>query len=191
MTVNQVVAYNLMRARRKRGWAQEETAAKLTAATGRKWTSATLSAAERTWETGRIRQFDANELVAFARVFNESVASFLIPPEGREGPFVLGTDPGAEKVDTLDVLSVALPMRATSDMVEAARAHLIRRGLDWSPGRADWHLPGYEEGGTDRAEGVFEPPAEGGSCPRLAAVHRLLSRALRDLEELQDDRPVL
>ncbi|MFE6539780.1 hypothetical protein, partial [Bacillus cereus] len=52
LTINQVVSHNLARARRSRGWTQEETAARLEAVSGKKWTAATLSASERAVATG-------------------------------------------------------------------------------------------------------------------------------------------
>lgn len=78
-TVNQRVAYHIARARRVHGWSQQETAHRLTEATGKPWTYATLSASERSWETGRTRHFHADELAAFATVFGQPVESFFQP----------------------------------------------------------------------------------------------------------------
>jgi transcriptional regulator with XRE-family HTH domain len=80
-TINQLVAYNMTRARRSRGWTQQEVADRLERYTGRVWSKASISAAERSWQGGRPRRFDANELVALAVIFETPVAYFLLPME--------------------------------------------------------------------------------------------------------------
>ncbi|WP_459752883.1 helix-turn-helix domain-containing protein [Streptomyces sennicomposti] len=83
-TINQLVAYNLSRARRAKGWSQDEFARRLEAFTGRRWSNASVSAAERSWESERIRKFDANELVSFALILGVPVFYLLLPPH-RDG----------------------------------------------------------------------------------------------------------
>lgn len=78
-TINQLVAYNMTRARRSRGWTQQEVADRLEKYTGRPWSKASISAAERAWQGGRPRKFDANELVALSVIFETPVAYFLLP----------------------------------------------------------------------------------------------------------------
>jgi transcriptional regulator with XRE-family HTH domain len=200
LSINQVVAYNLMRARRRHGWTQDETADRLTAATGRKWTNATLSAAERSWQTGRIREFNANELVAFARVFDQPVAYFFLPPEGSEGQYVLGSvgqqpeGEGAPKTLTvLDVLHSALPTRASPELVKGARDHLARHKLVWQSPGADWMLPeddpGYEEYLAQQAAAEGIDIGEEASLSReeraLRRLRNLLLLALADIEALK------
>ena len=81
---NQVVAYNLARARRLRRWSQEQAAAALEPHLGKRWSKASLSQAERS-VTGKVpRSFDADELVAFARAFNLPATWFLVPPTPAE-----------------------------------------------------------------------------------------------------------
>lgn len=87
LTPNQVVAYNLRRARELRGWTQQEAADAL-APFGFRWSSAAFSAAERSVAGGRVRQFNADELLAFAEVFQLPVGWFFLPP---------ADDPGALK----------------------------------------------------------------------------------------------
>lgn len=50
--------------------------------TGRTWSNASVSAAERSWQGGRPRRFDASEIVALAKIFDEPVGFFFLPPEG-------------------------------------------------------------------------------------------------------------
>lgn len=61
LTPNQVVAYNLARARKVRGWTQEEAADRLERHLGVRWSNVVFSAAERSAQMDRIRQFDADE----------------------------------------------------------------------------------------------------------------------------------
>src|SRR5687767_7786250 len=69
MTPNQIVAYNLNQARLWKGWTQEEAADALAPFVGSRWSKANFSAAERSMDGKRIRNFDADEIVDFARAF--------------------------------------------------------------------------------------------------------------------------
>lgn len=77
---NQVVAYNLARAREAKGWTQEEAGRRLEPHLGAAWSKATWSQAERSTDPGRSRGFTADEIVAFARCFDLPVAWFFLPP---------------------------------------------------------------------------------------------------------------
>ena len=79
---NQIVAYNLRRARKLRGWTQEQAALQLQPLLGELWSKATFSAAERSVDGRRVRQFTADDLIAFGRAFKLPIAWFLLPPEG-------------------------------------------------------------------------------------------------------------
>jgi hypothetical protein len=80
VTPNQVVANNLRLARELRGMTQEEAARTLEPHLGIRWSRAVFSAAERSVAGKRVRQFTADEIVAFARAFRLPVAWFLLPP---------------------------------------------------------------------------------------------------------------
>jgi transcriptional regulator with XRE-family HTH domain len=77
---NQVVAYNLTRARQDKGWTQDEAADALAPYLGKRWSKASISQAERSIAGRFIRKFDADEIVAFARAFEVPVAWFFLPP---------------------------------------------------------------------------------------------------------------
>lgn len=82
LTPNQVVAHNLRLARLLRGWTQEEAAIQLEPYLGVRWSVPSYSAAERSTERpGRIRNFTADELIAFSLAFKLPVTWFLLPPE--------------------------------------------------------------------------------------------------------------
>ncbi|MFJ2949148.1 hypothetical protein ACIO8H_16190 [Streptomyces sp. NPDC087226] len=151
LNINQVVSYNLGRARRSRGWTQEEAAERLEAASGKKWTAATLSASERAIATGRPRVFDANELVTFARVFDYPVAYFLLPLFERTGYeeetiFYRLTRPGEDDghqserlLYDVDLLDVVVPLRFPATVVEEVNKILSRRKVSWQPyTRMEW-----------------------------------------------------
>lgn len=80
MDPNQVVAYNLSRARRLRGLTQDEAAASLEPYLGVRWSKASFSQAERSVGGKFVRRFDAEEIVAFARAFELPITWFFLPP---------------------------------------------------------------------------------------------------------------
>lgn len=80
LSPNQIVAFNLARAREWKNWTQDEAAAALEPYLGSLWSKANYSAAERSVNGPRVRQFDADEIVAFARAFDLPVSWFFLPP---------------------------------------------------------------------------------------------------------------
>jgi hypothetical protein len=80
LTPNQVVAFNLALAREWKGWTQGQTAEALEPYLGKRWSKASVSQAERSVAGKFIRNFGADELVAFARAFQLPVGWFLMPP---------------------------------------------------------------------------------------------------------------
>ena len=79
-TPNQIVAYRVAMARRLRGWTQEQSAIELEPFLGTRLSSASFSAIERSFTGGRIRQFNADELLALSRGFRLSIGWFFTPP---------------------------------------------------------------------------------------------------------------
>lgn len=83
-TTNQVVAHNLRLARQQRGWTQEQAAERLEPFLGVRWSKATYSAAERSSERAdRVRQFTADDLLAFSAAFDVPAHYFFLPPIGK------------------------------------------------------------------------------------------------------------
>jgi transcriptional regulator with XRE-family HTH domain len=81
VTMNQVVAYNITYFRVRRGLTQEQLGQRMEVITGRPWSKATMSALERSWDGNRIRQFDADDLIALSRALEYPVPALLLPPE--------------------------------------------------------------------------------------------------------------
>jgi transcriptional regulator with XRE-family HTH domain len=79
ISANQLVAYNLTRARRLRGWTQTEAREALRRV-GVEWSAVTYSAAERSIAGSRVREFDANILTALAEAFELPIVFFFAPP---------------------------------------------------------------------------------------------------------------
>jgi transcriptional regulator with XRE-family HTH domain len=82
LSANQLVAHNLRRAREERQWTQEQAAEKLEPYLGARWSKASFSAAETSVTSGRVREFTANDLLAFATVFEQPLEFFFVPPDG-------------------------------------------------------------------------------------------------------------
>jgi hypothetical protein len=86
LTPNQIVAYNLAQARLWKNWTQEEAAEHLAPFLGTRWSKASFSAAERSVDGQRVRQFTADEIVAFSRGFRLPVGFFFLPPPPSVAP---------------------------------------------------------------------------------------------------------
>jgi hypothetical protein len=80
LTANQVVGFNLQQARLWKGWTQSEAAEALEPFLGKRWSVASVSQAERSVAGKFIRQFTADEIVAFARAFDLPLGWFFLPP---------------------------------------------------------------------------------------------------------------
>ena len=80
--LNQIVAYNFRQARELRGWTQDEAAIALEPLLGQRLPQASISAIERAYEGDRRREFDAQEILAFALAFNLPLVWFFLPPPG-------------------------------------------------------------------------------------------------------------
>ncbi len=91
LDANQVVAYNFRAARELRGWTQDHVAHLLAQYLGQQLPKASISAIERSMEGDRRREFDAQELVAFALTFDLPIVWFFLPPPGAEDYRLHGT----------------------------------------------------------------------------------------------------
>jgi hypothetical protein len=114
LTPNQVVAYNLAQARLEKGWTQDQACEALEPYLGSRWSKANYSAAERSVDGNRVRQFDADEIVAFARAFDLPVTWFFMPPPPWASPGV------PAKLRTPDAERFGAPLALLADLVFGA-----------------------------------------------------------------------
>jgi transcriptional regulator with XRE-family HTH domain len=75
------VASNLARVRKERGLTQRETVERLAPFLAHRWSVASLSAAERSVDGKRVKQFDADELIALSSVFDVPLAYWFQPKD--------------------------------------------------------------------------------------------------------------
>jgi transcriptional regulator with XRE-family HTH domain len=104
---NQVVAYNVGRARALRGWTQQQAASELSNHLEKRMSRASYSALERSIGGGRVKQFSTDELVALARGFNLPLLWFLLPPPMEDDPGLHvphTTSRGIEFTEFLDIV---------------------------------------------------------------------------------------
>ncbi len=80
VNLNEIVAYNFRRARELRGWTQEEAAGALEPFLGLRLRQAAVSSIEGAFGGERRREFDAQELLAFACGFDVPLLWFFVPP---------------------------------------------------------------------------------------------------------------
>jgi Helix-turn-helix len=110
-TPNQVVAFNLAQARLWKGWTQDEAAEALEPYLGKRWSKASVSQAERSIAGKFVRNFDADEIIAFARAFELPIGWFFMPPppwSDHPGVPVKLSTPDAERFGTTLALLVDL-----------------------------------------------------------------------------------
>lgn len=172
-TINQLVAYNMTQARRSRGWTQQEVAERLEKYTGRPWSKASISAAERAWQGGRPRKFDANELVALAVIFETPVSYFLLPMEEGNKAVVMA-QPEDQKAEGSHWMGVGLLLRRLlMDELQSkgGSEFLLRaRSAAFKHLGASWHAPTFVRpsdllppsgsAASDQAEGAQFPPMD-------------------------------
>lgn len=103
VTPNMLVAYNMARWRRASDLTQEQLGEQLGG-----WGKTTVSAAERSWDGKRVRQFDAGVIVQLASIFGVPIpALFLPPPEDEETVrYVVDTGHGTVRMSDFFVVYV-------------------------------------------------------------------------------------
>ena len=129
-----MVAFNLTRAREWKGWTQDQAAEALEPYLGKRWSKASVSQAERSVAGRVIRNFDADEIVAFARAYDLPVTWFFMPPP----PW--SDQPGRPvKLDTPDAKQTGTALAELVDLVfgdehhQALLAMRLQGWLDQSP----------------------------------------------------------
>jgi hypothetical protein len=95
VTVNQIVAWNMAFYRRAASLSQEELGRRMGGMSG-----TAVSAAERSWDGTRRRDFDAHELLSLSRALRVPVLALLLPPDDPDdGTALVAEMPGGERLD--------------------------------------------------------------------------------------------
>lgn len=109
MTPNQIVSYNVAKARALRGWTQEQAAEALAPFLGAKLSGASFSALERSaWKVDRVKQFTADELLALSRGFDLPIGFFFVPPPPSFDAGLHAPDAGMKGLDPIVILDAVL-----------------------------------------------------------------------------------
>lgn len=161
-TPNQIVAHNIAKARLLRGWTQDQAAEACEPYLGNRLSTASWSALERSVDGARIRQIDADELVAFARAFDLPIGFFLTPPSVWDGHVVDTPDAGADRLEPVELFDVVI---GTPDNLAVWEQYL----LSWPSGE---HRVRIHDDGTMENLGRVQDDVH----PRLAALTTLRAR---------------
>jgi transcriptional regulator with XRE-family HTH domain len=84
LDANRLIGYNLSRIRRALGLSQEEAAARLEPYLGTRWSKTVYSAAERSYDSKRVRQFTGNDVLAMSLAFGVTIGYFFLPPRPQD-----------------------------------------------------------------------------------------------------------
>jgi hypothetical protein len=124
LTANQVVALKVEEARWAKRWTQAETVRQLRRV-GLRWSRAAYAMAVGSPKTQRAARFDADQLVAFARVFGVPAWTFLIPPVAWNGRAIKVRMPHQQDSKALD--DAAMFDVARGPLIEEPRSEEERR----------------------------------------------------------------
>lgn len=106
MSPDDVVSYNLKRARDLRGWKQPEAAERVSRYLGKTWSVQVYGDAERAYRIKRVKNFSATEVIAFCRAFELPLVWFYLPPDPRTR--IVPRD-GGEEMAGDELLSLLFP----------------------------------------------------------------------------------
>lgn len=178
-TPNQIVAHNIAKARLFRGWTQDQAAEACEPYLGTRLSTASWSALERSVDGNRIRQIDADELIAFARAFDLPVGFFLTPPSVWDGHVVATPDAGPAGLEPEELFDVVI---GTPDNLRLWEQYL----LSWP---SPEHRVRLHDDGTMENLGRVQDDVH----PRLAALTTLRARMLlrQQLGDIDAARDVL
>lgn len=150
ITANQVVAWNLSRYRRAAHWTQGQLAAKLG------WTEGQVSDAERSWHSGRTREFDAQALTVIAVALGVPVVGLLLPPGSDGHSEILRIPlPDGDTIGMADYMADAVMPDSDSetpafDVYRERYASVVRRYLN-----SEWAETGLRWAGVVRTSEVL------------------------------------
>lgn len=120
VTLDQVAAWNMAYWRKKAGLTQRELGERIG------WTHAAVSEAEKTWDSGDTRKFNAPLLLRLAAALGVPLTALLLPPED-VGAYEITIDGG-----TSALMELIMPdLDAETPVLEAYRERVRRAALEW------------------------------------------------------------
>lgn len=171
--VNAVVAHNLRAIRKIRGLTQEQVAERLAAFTGHRLPQASISAMERTFDSGRRRLFDAHTLYLLSKVFDVPIIYFFLPPPGYLDRTLDGTnDPVGSLLES--------SLGTSDDSMTIIDRRLVETASSSPDGTSSQRVDASELRGIERWRSDLRRMSEIDCNARLREIADLL-RALADL----------
>lgn len=173
VTPDQVVAWNMAYWRRKAGLTQQQLGERIG------WTNATVSEAERSWNSGRTREFNAHLMLVIATALGVPLTALLLPPEDA-GAYEIALPGG-----TIALMEHIMPdLDADSAVLDAYRNRLARAAEtylapDWAQAVAAWR---------GRAGGREELAARAAQLRRRLAVMAALHAEFSDVAQEMEDQ---
>lgn len=145
VTLDELVSYNLRRAREMRGWTQAEAAERVSAHLGRVWSQQVYGDAERAYRNPkRVKVFTGEEMLALAQAFDLPIPWFYLPTTIETE---VGARSGEGSISGRDLLWLLMP-EAHPREDRNARTTVFRRRLDelareagFVPGQGDLPAP--------------------------------------------------
>lgn len=129
VTINMLVAYNVAEYRRAAGLTQKQLGELLG------WSEASVSAAERSWDGKRVREFDADEMVRIAGLLDLPLIALLLPPAGDGTKIDYAFTAGPDEMDSEALLTrVITDYQGDGPTVVAFRERLMNLGGSWFMG---------------------------------------------------------
>lgn len=191
LTVNQLVAYNVSNYRRHANMTQEHLAELLTFFSGKPWSKATVSAAERSLDGTRVRQFDADDLLSLSQALGVPVPGFFLPPDDDGEAVKYEVAPaGSERTLGMEGLLEALVVSLENiEDDERGALHFSERmqtALETYFGTSAYHdLTGVFDLNKLAGVSLFDDPEERQDKAALA-LDQELTQAIRLLRRLLD-----
>ena len=184
ITVNMVVGYNMGYFRRVAGLTQEQLGEPLG------WTKVAVSAAERSWDGKRVRQFDADLIADLAGILQVPIAALFLPPDddGVKYRYVF-RGAGREGADAMRwLLTHALP-EPSEDDTQTMRAYegrlVVAMNKYLDPGTAAVVATRLKERATEEQLAAALRDARG-SRETLDGFYDWIDELIRDNNLLQD-----
>ncbi len=186
MTSNQIVAFNVAKARAIRGWTQEQAAEELAPYLGAKLSGASFSALERSaWNVNRIKQFSADDLLALSRGFDLPIGFFFVPPPPSFDAGLYGPDAGNKGLDPIVLLDAML---GTPENLGHLESELLEYSASIAPmPRSKKEKPSVSPADlADRLSPLMAMRAKAGLRSRFGGVEAA-KEVLEHLAELLDE----